>query len=378
MTDHRTSPQPTDDPIDVQVVEVPVPASLDSPDAWAVHGSALVEAAMAMETHGHTDLALDAGRAWSSMLDQDYDRVVRLVAVRDGLERPESVVGRAMVGMPQVGNVHTAVVFVGVHPQWRRRGIGSTLWAAVLDLVRSHGRTVLRSDSAYADEPPPGPGALESPTGSGRVPVDSDATRFALQRGFALEQVDRQSTLELPVPPERLAALHRDAAATAGDDYRVHVWDDEVPDRWLDAFAELETRMSTDAPHGGLELAEDRWDAARVRAAEAEIHARGDRYLVAVVEHVPTGVLAAFSMADYPADLPEVAFQQDTLVRSDHRGHRLGMLVKTALLAALADVRPTARRLHTWNAQENAHMLAINVALGFRPASVEAHWQVRL
>ena len=34
--------------------------------------------------------------------------------------------------------------------------------------------------------------------------------------------------------------------------------------------------------------------------------------------------------------------------------------------------------MHTWNAQENAHMLAINVALGFAPASVDAEWQLVL
>ena len=71
------------------------------------------------------------------------------------------------------------------------------------------------------------------------------------------------------------------------------------------------------------------------------------------------------------------AFQEDTLVLREHRGRRLGMLVKTANLARLAEVQPGARRIGTWNAEENAHMLAINVALGFRPAGVWAAWQRR-
>ncbi|MFV0405376.1 MAG: hypothetical protein ACK5LN_00900 [Propioniciclava sp.] len=64
----------------------------------------------------------------------------------------------------------------------------------------------------------------------------------------------------------------------------------------------------------------------------------------------------------------------DTLVRADHRGHRLGMLVKTANLAQLQRLNPFAERIHTWNAAENAPMLAINLALGFQTVAVHGGW----
>ena len=70
--------------------------------------------------------------------------------------------------------------------------------------------------------------------------------------------------------------------------------------------------------------------------------------------------------------------QDDTLVLSEHRGRRLGMLVKAANLQRLAVEQPAARRVGTWNAEENSHMLAINVALGFRPAGGSGEWQARL
>jgi GNAT superfamily N-acetyltransferase len=133
--------------------------------------------------------------------------------------------------------------------------------------------------------------------------------------------------------------------------------------------------MSTDAPAAGLALEEDPWDADRVLADAADTHARGQGFLVAVVEHVPTATLVAFSEVRYPRARPAVVLQGDTLVLREHRGHGLGMLAKTAVLDELAVVRPDARRIHTWNAQENGHMLAINVALGFRQASVDAEWQ---
>ncbi|WP_407320279.1 hypothetical protein UQW22_07455 [Isoptericola halotolerans] len=43
------------------------------------------------------------------------------------------------------------------------------------------------------------------------------------------------------------------------------------------------------------------------------------------------------------------------------------MLVEALNLRALARTHPSVRRVRTWNAEENEHMLAIDVALGFRP-----------
>ncbi|MBN0041797.1 GNAT family N-acetyltransferase [Cellulosimicrobium cellulans] len=367
---------------DVRVRIEPVPGSLDAPGSWAVDGTVRVGVAIDRAIYGHTDLALDAATVAGTVASAGYRRVLRWVAVLDdaphgAVPRPEDVVGRSMVALPQRGNTHVAVVYVGVDPAHRRRGVGSALWDAALEVARAEGRRVVLSDSSFAPEPPPGPGALEAPTGSGRVPAHDDATAFALHRGFTLEQVVRHSVLDLPVAPAVLDPL-RAAATERADGYRVHVWTDEVPEKWIDQFALLETRMSTDAPSGGLDLEEDPWDAQRVRTASREIHDRGQGYVIAAAEDAASGTLAAFSMVAYPHDRPEVVFQEDTLVLREHRGRSLGMLVKIAVLDELARARPSSRRVHTWNAQENGHMLAINVALGFAPASVDAEWQLEL
>lgn len=151
-------------------------------------------------------------------------------------------------------------------------------------------------------------------------------------------------------------------------------WRDRCPDEWVDQLAVLVTRMSTDAPSGGVEIEEDPWDAGRVRVAEETAVESGRGSLTAAAVHVPTGTLAGFTELQFPLDRPEAAYQEDTLVLRDHRGHRLGQLVKAVNLQRLAEVRPDARRVHTWNAEENSYMLRINVALGFRPAGVCGVW----
>jgi hypothetical protein len=65
-------------------------------------------------------------------------------------------------------------------------------------------------------------------------------------------------------------------------------------------------------------------------------------------------------------------------VVAEHRGNRLGLLIKAANLRAARQRWPTARSVLTWNAVENRHMLAINTLLGFKPAGYEGEWQKRL
>ena len=54
-----------------------------------------------------------------------------------------------------------------------------------------------------------------------------------------------------------------------------------------------------------------------------------------------------------------------------HRGHRLGLLVKVAMLEMLAGHEPRLERIVTGNADANEHMIAINTELGYQ---VLDHW----
>lgn len=349
-----------------------MPDSLDGPDAADVLGMSAVSRAAELDRVPYPDLAWTPPGLLAWLRATTYSDRRAFVVEHDG-----SVVGVSTVSLPR-SSERTAWVDVVVDPGHRRRGIGRALLEAVEAVAAEEGRTTLIGGSQHGGEPASDdPAALEPPTGSGRVRATDAGVLFARAHGYALEQAERYSVLDLPVPAPLVDRLGADAAARAGDEYRLHTWTDRTPDHWLDQYADLCTRMSTDVPTADLDIEEDPWDGARIRTVEDEIAAAGRGYLTVVAEHLPTGRLAAFTMVEYPHAAPEVVYQEDTLVLADHRGRRLGMLVKAELVRRLAADRPAARRLHTWNAEENGHMLAINVALGFHPQGVEALWQKR-
>ena len=133
--------------------------------------------------------------------------------------------------------------------------------------------------------------------------------------------------------------------------------------------------MSTDAPSGALSYEPEIWDVARVRHVEDTWRRAGQSALVVAARHRATGELAAYTVLQTTADKPWLASQDDTLVAAGHRGHRLGMLIKILNLRLLREAYPAVRRVLTYNAAENDHMLGINIALGFKPAGYDGEWQ---
>lgn len=365
----------------VSIRAVPLTATHDEPAAALLRGYVDAMNASIVDTWGNTDFIREPHELLGAMRDQEYERRVRLAAVDDDAgdePTPAQVHGYGVLNMPLRDNTTWAYVEVGVRPGSRGRGVGGALYDELVLRARAGGRTTLMGESEHAAEPPAGPGALTAPTGSGRVPVDAPSVRFAQARGFVLEQVERHSRLGVPLNEAFVEQQRALAAQAAGDEYRTVGWSGDTPEEWVDAMAVLKTRMSAGVPLAGLEYEEDRWDAERVRAADRTIAARGLSRVVTTALHVPSGQLVGYTEFLTIPTSQEFVYQDDTLVLQEHRGHRLGMLVKAANLQRLAVERPRVRRIGTWNAEENDHMLAINIALGFRPAGCCGAWQLKL
>jgi GNAT superfamily N-acetyltransferase len=93
----------------------------------------------------------------------------------------------------------------------------------------------------------------------------------------------------------------------------------------VEQLAVLMSRMSTDAPTGGLSYEEETWDVARVRNIEDTWRQAGNISLVTAARHRERGELAAYTVLELAPSKPWLADQDDTLVAVSHRGHRLGM-----------------------------------------------------
>ena len=289
---------------------------------------------------------------------------------------PETV-GTCSVTLPLRENTHTAGIDVLVTPGRRRQGLGRALVAYAEGIARARGRTSL---DAYHEVPlngSDGGALLPAKSGAGGLPLDDPAVAFAVAAGYELEQVERSSRLELPVPADVLDRLEAEAAPKAAG-YTITGWDDTCPEDLVEAYARLKATMSTDVPIAGLDWEREDWDTARVREEEQALVRGGVQSAVTAAVHGSTGELAGYTVLNWRPAVPESIAQQDTLVTSGHRGRRLGMLIKVANLRRAHDRWPEARSVLTWNANENQHMLAINIALGFKPAGYEGEWQKRL
>ena len=340
----------------ITVEQLVVPASIDDADAADFIVNVDIHARGEAEKYGHDELRLTPAEVLPWWQSSANPRVLFGVKV-DG-----QLVGRAMYSR-RTADTETCWVAINVLPDYRNRGIGSALQHELERMARSEGRSKLIS---YVVSDASGDGdRLVPPTGFGSLPADTVEARFLHKHGYRLEQVGRASRLVLPVEVE--------VAPPA--EYRVHHWVDETPAQWLEQMAHLRTRMSTDAPSAGLEEPEDVWTVERVLEADASAAQGPRRNLFAVVEHVPTGQLAGYTGLAVPAETDRPVHQHDTLVLREHRGNRLGMLLKVANIAELQRRFPGHPSIITFNAEDNRFMLDVNEAVGFERMGYEGAWR---
>lgn len=342
-----------------------IPASLSDADAADFIEMTRVRNLVLAEISGNDDDRITASELLPAYAPTPTELRFVWLPVLDG-----EVVGRVGLDLPLEEG--SRVAFVRIELLARATGIGiGTAAAALLERVaREHGRRVLQ---AWVEHPAADGPHLEAPTGFGSIPADR-AARFAQRNGYVLEQIERISVLHLDGAADRIDALLADArAASAG--YRVVQWMLPTPAEHVADYAWMKSRMATDAPAAGLEFDEEVWDADRVAQHDRTYTDGGRTVQVTAAQHVASGRLVAFNELVVGVDREGVTSQEDTLVLSEHRGHRLGMLVKCAALHAWRDVAPNSPRVITYNAEENRPMLDINEAIGFVPRAYEGAWK---
>ncbi|QNA92518.1 MULTISPECIES: GNAT family N-acetyltransferase [unclassified Microbacterium] len=347
-----------------------VPASLHAPDAAEFLAFGELNRRVCDEQVGLPDLAPDAAQMLPDWQDQTDSLDLGFVARIDA-----EIVGMITLSLALEPEAHAAEIDMLVPEKNWGRGIEEALLARAEAEAGARGRRTLQLWSLH--RPEESERMLVPRTGWGRIPA-TPLSDLAEAAGFSLEQVERNSEYDLRGDSAPLRAALSEATAFAGAEYRVVTWDMPTPPERRDGFAAVLARLSTDAPSGDMDFAEESWDADRVVRREARLLGAGQAVSVVAVEHVPTGELVAYNELLIAADRTGVTHQFGTLVRKDHRGHRLGMIVKSANLLRWRELMPRSTVVSTFNAEENRPMLSINEAVGFVPVSYAGAWQKKL
>lgn len=264
------------------------------------------------------------------------------------------VLGRATVRLPWQENTDSAQLRGAVRPDARGQGVGRALFDEALTLVAEAGRK-----RVYA-------GAFAGSPGLEALPA----------LGFAsLGSSDAVRRLDLHGAPHgRWRRLYDEAAEKARDYELVRLVGPTPPDM-LEDLTTLHAAIN-DAPLDDPDMDEDTWTTDRVSAYDAAMAGRSQTVYRVLARHTGTGEWAGMSMLCVDEFSPTVAFQEDTSVVRAHRGHRLGLLMKTAMLTWLSAERPEVSATDTWNATTNHHMIAVNEALGATVVAVHHNYRL--
>ena len=240
-------------------------------------------------------------------------------------------------------NRDAAWLMVRVRPDRRRQGLGSAMLEVLERHVRGLGRGVVGTFGW----------------------VGSPADAFVTVRGFESRARDAQRRQVLAeVDWDRIESLHAEASTHAAD-YELLRRVGPSPEDELPALAAL-TASINDAPTDDLVWEDEAFPPERVASYERVQQARGDLLHRLVARHRGTGELAGHTVVAVDGERPWLGDQHDTAVSPAHRGHRLGLLLKTGMNLWLREAQPQLTRVDTWNAESNRHMLAVNDAIGYR------------
>ena len=383
--------------MDFHLAEIDLASDPSGPLARFWEGVTAIGRADSLETFGYEDFATtDNESRVQNLRDTREQRRVVILALA-GVEPPgergpyghrvvpatghssvspdaDEVLGVLAIDAPILDNEHLGYLDPTVHPAHRRHGIGSALLSEGERILNEWDRgTILVWSMVTAAVSAQTQGTIVDPGGRISLRTDDAAVRFALDRGYEFSQAERHSLQPLPVPDDVLASALAEGEGRA-EGYELVSFIGQPPEDLAEGLAPLFAAMSTDPPLGAVDWRPEVWDLDRVVRAY-ESMARGQEPYTTVARHLDSGEIVAFTQLKGPYDKPEVVFQENTLVLGNHRGHALGLWVKAANCALIMGERPSSRRVHTWNADENDYMLAINTRLGYHREGIGAAWQ---
>ena len=264
-------------------------------------------------------------------------------------------VGVLALDLPTRDNLHLVWAQIVVHPDHRRRGHGSAIMNEALRRAREAGRSTIWVGTAEDDQ-----GARKFVEGFGFSYASHDARRRQV-----LADVDQTEVQRLWTAAEEEAA-----------DYCLERLRPPIADEVLGELVEV-TAAINDAPMGELTYEDEKFDVQRLRDFETALVGRGERGYRVIARHHHTGEVGGHTVVATHPLRPEIAGQGDTAVARQHRGHRLGLLLKIDMMRWLAEAEPQLKIIQTWNNADNTYMVNVNEALGYRLSRIFSMYELR-
>jgi GNAT superfamily N-acetyltransferase len=262
--------------------------------------------------------------------------------------------GWYVLSLPDRENRHLAELTPTVHPTRRRAGLGTALFRHGAQRAARLGRTMMSGDALEGT-----PGAAFARAQRGRPGITE------VRRILRLNEI----------PPGQLTRLGQAAEAAAAG-YQLLTWAGPAPEDELPALAAIYADAGDMPRNPGHEP--QQWDVDRARLDDQRSAVLGLRQYTVTAKSTATGELAGLTQLSVEPEHDTWGFQGLTVVARQHRGHRLGLLVKLALLELLAEREPQLAQILTGNAGENEHMIAINAQLGFEILDQFPSWDVEV
>jgi GNAT superfamily N-acetyltransferase len=291
-------------------------------------------------------IPLELFRAWWTYGFADHPTQAWL-----GTDDNGDPVGAYTMELPVRENRDNTFGSVLVAPAERRRGYGTALLAHLASQSALAGRTRVLSATR----------------------VGSPGEEFAARTGGSKGMLDVRRLLRVDASTRQLAAELRAEAEPHAAGYELRCWPGITPADLADSVCAAHTALE-DAPHDTA-YEPPGWDPARLRGIEQRLTDIGLRWYSMAAVGAATGEVAAITQVDVHPAQPDWAEQAVTAVTRGHRGHRLGVLIKAAMLELLAEREPAVETIVTYNADSNAHMVAINERFGYRVSDYFQFWE---
>ncbi|WP_392673743.1 GNAT family N-acetyltransferase [Streptomyces sp. LN785] len=268
------------------------------------------------------------------------------------VRRDGQVVGALRLAFPDGAPV-ARVDQLLVSPALRRQGIGRELFRHAVESAAERGRSVLTTTLVEGLASGPardtGPAAFGAAMGAVRAPVPAGLHQWL--------DLGRHDPLAGGVP-------------AVPEGYSLVTWDTITPDEFAVRVSVLEQSLGG----GPADAAAQEVATSYARQFEKMRVGRGRRAYHTGVIHTASGVLAGYTSVSKTTGNPEYALQGMTVVHHEHRGHRLGLLLKLANLARVRVHEPAVRLVETANAEDNLPMIAVNATMGYVPRDRWVSW----